>query len=61
VMTAQHDLANLVGDLIDIDALGGDAIAAAAISRYAPWSREAPTTGWATGSTWWTSIPLTTR
>ena len=41
MMTAQHDLANLVGDLIDIDALGGDAIAAAAISRYAPWSREA--------------------
>jgi putative acyl-CoA dehydrogenase len=41
-MTAtQHDPANLVGDLNDADAFGGDAIAAAAIGRYAPWSRAA--------------------
>ena len=40
-MTSQLAPANLVGDLNDIDAFGGDAIASAAVARYAPWSHEA--------------------
>ena len=40
-MTSQLAPANLVGDLTGTDAFGGDAIAAAAIAQYAPWSREA--------------------
>jgi putative acyl-CoA dehydrogenase len=40
-MTSQLIPANLVGDLTGADAFGGDAIAAAAIERYAPWGREA--------------------